>query len=159
VANNTDTLTGPADSKDTIASLPPPFLPFSGGTVIVSPLIYTVQDAAGTPRNKVCITLYTGGTTGNGIWWSDANYSTMVNGSGALNRIVAVTDDSGRATLYWSSENLPPAIPVTSTVTGTAPPVFTAGKDQTGTSWVKADSGILQTIFNFSWTVSGQPAP
>jgi len=155
-ANDTDSLTGPADSSFTAnSSFGNPSL---GGTVIVSPLIYTVQDNTGVPRNKICITLYTGGSTGNGFWYSDNTYRTVVRGSGTLNRVVAVTDDSGRATLYWSSENLPPANPVVSSGTGTAI-TLTAGTDQTGTSWVKAYSGILQTIFNLNWTVQGEPAP
>ena len=156
VANDTDTLTGPADATFTVSSS---FgFPSTGGTVLVSPLAYTVQDNAGVPRNKICITLYTGGSTGNGFWYSNNTYSTVVRGSGALNKIVAVTDDSGRATLYWSSENLPSANPVVSSVTGTAT-TYTSGKDQTGTSWVKAFSGIQEMIFNLNWTVKGEPAP
>jgi hypothetical protein len=154
VANDTDTLTGPADGTLTVSSS---FgNPSRGGTVLVSPLTYTVKDDAGVPRNKICITLYTGGSTGDGFWYSDSNYSTVVNGSGSLNRIVAVTDDSGRAKLYWSSENLPPANPVVSSGTGTTI-TYTAGSDQSGTSWVKAYSGILETIFNLNWTVKGEP--
>jgi len=156
VANDTDTLTGPADGTFTGGST---FAnPFIGGTIIISPLTYTVKDIAGVPRNKICITLYTGGSTGNGFWYLDSNYSTVVFGSGSLNRILAVTDDSGRATLYWSTENLPSANPVVSSGTGTAI-TYTAGKDQTGTSWVKAHSGIQETIFNLNWTVQGQPGP
>lgn len=157
VANDTDTLTGPADSTFTVSSS---FgFPSSGGTVLISPLTYTVIDTAGAPRNKICITLYTGGSTGgNGFWYSDSTYHTVVNGSGAFNKIVAETDDSGRATLYWSSENLPPANPVVSSVTGTTT-TYTAGKDQTGTSFVTAFSGIHETTFNLNWTVQGEPGP
>lgn len=156
VANATDTLTGPADSTFTVSSS---FgFPSFGGTVIVSPLTYTVKDIAGVPRNKICISLYTGGSTGNGFWYSDSTYHTVVNGSGALNKIVAETDDSGRATLYWSSENLPPANPVVSSATGTTI-TYTAGKDQTGVSFVQAYSGTLSTLFNLSWTVQGEPGP
>jgi hypothetical protein len=154
VANDTDTLTGPADGSFVASSS---FgNPSLGGTFLVSPLTYIVKDITGFPRNKVCIALYTGGSTGNGFWYSDNTYSTIVHGSGALNRIVAVTDDSGRATLYWSTENLPPANPA---VPGTTAGQFTAGKDQTGISFVKAYSGTLSTIFNESWTVQGEPGP
>ena len=156
VANDTDTLTGPTDGSFTVLSS---FnLPSLGGTVLVSPLTYTVTDDAGVPRNKICITLYTGGSLGNGFWYSDNTYSTVVNGSGALNRIVAVTDDSGRAMLYWSSEYLPPANPLVTSGTGTAI-TYTAGADQSGTSWVKAYSGTLEALYNFNWTVMGEPAP
>ena len=154
VANDTDTLAGPKDGSFTVSSS---FgSPFLGGPFLVSPLTYIVKDSSGAPRNKVCITLYTGGSTGNGIWYSDSSYSTVVIGSGALNRIVAVTDDSGRATLYWSSENLPPANPAVAVVA--TPGTFTAGKDITGISWVQAYSGNLTTIFNESWTVKGEAA-
>ena len=156
VANDTDTLTGPAD--ETFTGNSSFGSPFFGGTVLISPLTYTVKDSAGFPRNKVCITLYTGGSTGNGFWYLNSDYSKVVNGSGSLNRIVAVTDDSGRATLYWSSENLPPANPVISSGTGTAI-TYTKGADQTGTSWIKAYSGILESIFNLNWTVQGEPGP
>jgi hypothetical protein len=156
VANDTDSLVGPSDSSFTGGSS---FgAPFPGGSVIITPLTYTVNDGAGLPRNKVCITLYTGGSTGHGFWYSDSTYSTVVNGSGALNRVVAVTDDSGRATLYWSTEDLPTANPVVSSGTGTTIS-FTSGKDQTGTSWVKAYSGTRETVFNLNWTVKGEPAP
>lgn len=155
VANATDTLTGPADGTFTVNSS---FgSPASGGTVFFTPLIYIVKENSGAPRNKVCITLYTGGSTGNGFWYSDSTYSRVVTGSGELNKIVAVTDNSGRATLYWSSENLPSAntaIPSTTT-----PVTYTAGKDITGISWVKAYSGTLEDIFNMTWTVKGEPAP
>jgi hypothetical protein len=156
MANDTDTLTGPADEAVTVNS------PFGNRalahTYRIPPLTYTVQDNAGVPRNKVCITLYTGGSTGNGIWYLDSNYSTIAHGSGALNRVVAVTDDSGRATLYWSSETLPSANPVISSVTGTTI-TYTAGQDQSGTSWVQAYSGTLATVFNLNWTVQGEQAP
>ena len=156
VANATDTIAGPADGSITIGSS------FgnasSGGTVKFSPLTYVVDDKDGNPRNKVCITLYTGGSTGNGIWYSDSTYSTVVNGTGSLNRIVAVTDASGKATLYWSSEILPPANPAVLVIPVTVPPSYTAGTDQTGSSWVKAYSGTLETIYNLSWTVKGEPA-
>jgi hypothetical protein len=82
----------------------------------------------------------------------------VVNGTGSLNRIVAVTDASGKATLYWSSEILPPANPAVLVLPVTVPPVYTAGTDQTGSSWVKAYSGTHETIFNLSWTVKGEPA-
>jgi len=156
VANDTDTLTGPTDASFTGSSTNGN--PFSGGTVLLSPLTFTVKDSTSLPRNKVCITLYTGGSTGNGFWYSDNTYHTVVHGSGELNKIVAVTDDSGRATLYWSSEFLPQADPVSTSGTGTTI-TTTAGKDQSGVSFVKAYSGTLEAIFNLSWTVQGQPAP
>lgn len=156
VANDTDTLIGPADGTFIAGSSIG--RPNFGGTVFFTPLTFTVKDIGSVPRNKVCLTLYTGGSTGNGFWYSDNTYSAVVNGSGALNRVVAVTDDSGRATLYWSSENLPPANPVISAGTGTAI-TYTAGKDQTGISWVKAYSGTREAIFNLNWTVQGEPAP
>jgi hypothetical protein len=155
VANATDTLTGPLDGKFTEGSA---FgNPFLGGTILVSPLTYAVKDADGVPRNNICITLYTGGSTGNGIWYSDSTYSTVVTGSGLLNRVVAVTDGSGRATLYWSTETLPAANPVVGSTT--QPVTYTAGKDKVGGSWVTAYSGVKETSFTVTWTVQGEPAP
>jgi hypothetical protein len=151
VANDTDTLTGPADGSWTINS---PFNnAFAGGVLQIAPLTYTVLDDSGAPRNKVCITFYT-----TGMWYSDANYSTVVNGTGSMNRVVAVTDDNGRAILYWSTGTLPPANTVTIDAT-VSPPTYTAGTDVSGTDWVQAYSGTQSTVFTESWTVQGEQAP
>ena len=109
VANSTDTITGPADGSFTVTSS---FgNPFTGGRVNFAPLSYTILDQSGAPRNKVCVTFYTGGSFSNGVWYLDNSYSTVVNGTGALNSVVAVTDDNGRITLFWSTGILPPANP------------------------------------------------
>lgn len=148
-ANSTDIINGPTDATFVVNS---GFLnAFPGGPIKVSPLTYTVLDANNEPRNKVCISFYT-----DGHWYSDNTYTTVVTGSGSLNKIVAVTDDSGRVTLYWSSVNLPsanPAIPGT-----TVPITYTAGTDQSGDSFVNAYSGVLGKLFKWSWTVKGEPA-
>jgi hypothetical protein len=153
VANETDTIAGPVDETLTVASYFDS--PALGGTERFTPLTYVVNDKDGNARNKVCITLYT-----DGIWYSDSTYSptSVVNGTGSLNRIVAVTDASGRATLYWSSEILPPGIPKALVIPVAVPPTYTAGADQSGISFVKAYSGTLETLFNLSWTVRGEPA-
>jgi hypothetical protein len=153
VANSTDAIAGPLDEIITVNSgfdNPSP-----GGTVIISPLTYTVNDKDGNPRNKVCITLYT-----DGIWYSDNTYSpsSVVNGTGPLNRIVAVTDASGKATLYWSTEILPPANQKTLVLPITVPPTYTAGSNITGESFINAYSGVLGDLFTWSWTVTGEPA-
>jgi hypothetical protein len=150
-ANDTDTLNGPADGLYTITS---PFNnAFTGGVLQISPITYTVIDDSGLPRNKVCITLYT-----TGIWYSDANYTTVVNGTGSMNRVVAVTDDNGRVILYWSTGTLPPANTVTVDAT-VSPPTYTAGTDISGTDWVQAYSGTHSTVFTESWTVQGEQTP
>ena len=156
VANSTDIMTGPADGEFTVSSS---FgNPFPGGRYNFAPLLYTIVDSSGAPRNKVCITFYTGGSFTNGVWYSDNGYSTVVNGSGALNSVVGVTDDNGRITLFWGTGTLPSANPVVvdSTV---SPPTYTAGADQTGSTWVQAYSGTLSTLFTESWTVQGEPGP
>lgn len=156
VANSTDTITGPADASFIVSSS---FgNPFTGGSVNFSPLIYTILDNSGAPRNKVCITFYTGGSFTNGIWYLDNSYTTVVNGSGALNSVVAVTDDNGRITLYWGTGALPPANPVVVDAT-VSPPTYTAGKDQTGSTWVQAYTGTLSSLFTESWTIQGEPGP
>jgi hypothetical protein len=150
-ANDTDTLTGPADATYTINS---PFnYAFTGGVLKIAPLTYTVLDESGAPRNKVCITFYT-----TGIWYSNANYSTVANGTGSMNRVIAVTDDNGRVILYWSTGALPPANTVTIDATA-SPPTYTAGTDISGTDWVQAYTGTHSTVFTESWTVQGEQTP
>jgi len=152
VANSTDTMTGPVDGSLTpVAST---FgNAFTGGRVNFSPLEYTIVDKSGVPRNKVCVTFYTGGSYSDGVWYLDNSYSTVVNGTGALNSVVAVTDDNGRITLFWSII-LPPANPAT--LNGTT---YTAGSDLTGNTFVQAYSGTLSSLFTESWTVKGEPTP
>lgn len=150
VANATDSISGPADGSTYAESSPGN--PFPGGSYYFVPLAYIVLDSSGAPRNKVCLTFYT-----DGIWYTDNTYSTAVIGEGPMNRVVGVTDDSGRILLYWSSEVLPPANPVV-VDTSVDPPTYTAGSDQTGSSWVQTYSGALSTLFTESWTVQGEPA-
>jgi hypothetical protein len=156
VANSTDTITGPVDGSFTISSSFDNL--FTGGRQNFAPLAYTILDKSGVPRNKVCVTFYTGGSFTNGVWYLDNSYSTVVNGTGALNSVVAVTDDNGRITLFWSTGLLPAANPVVvdSSVT---PNTYTAGADQTGTTFVQAYSGTLSTQFVESWTIKGQTGP
>jgi hypothetical protein len=151
VANATDKIIGPADGTLTINSN---FgYAFQGGPIPFSPLTYTVLDDKDEPRNNICITFYT-----DGFWHSDNTYATVVTGSGTLNQIVAVTDDSGRAILYWSSAFLPPANSAILGIPVSVPPTYTAGTDQTGDSFVNAYSGVLEDLFKVTWTVKGEPA-
>jgi hypothetical protein len=140
-ANSTDTLTGPEDTTVTLIS---PFgNPSSGGTVNITPLVFVLQDQQGNPRNKVCIRFFT-----DGFYYTDNLYSTQINAPGGT--IVGVTDDVGKVTVFWSTENLPPAQPVSGT---------TAGKDISAQSFIQAYSGVLSTTFNVDWTVQGEQAP
>jgi len=75
-------------------------------------------------------------------------------GAGLLNNVVGETDDAGKITLYWSTPSLPAASLGTSSGGS-----FTAGADQTGTSFVQAYSGVLSQTFTVQWTVQGQQAP
>jgi len=149
VANSTDILTGPSD--DSFVTEPCA----SSKIYIYPPLIFSVTDSDNKPRNNVCIVLYT-----DGVWFADNTYSfPTVAGSGNFNRIVVVTDDSGRSkSLYWGTQLLPDANPVKSSGTGTAI-TYTAGDDQKGTSFVTAQSGVLQKTFKDDWTVTGCPKP
>jgi hypothetical protein len=106
LANSTDTITGPANATFTGASSAGN--PFPGGSVLYTPLVFTVNDASGAPKNKACVIFYT-----DGFWYADATYSTTINGTGPLNALAVVTDDFGNAVLYWSTELLPAANPAT----------------------------------------------
>jgi hypothetical protein len=137
-ANSTDVIVGPANSSDTLVG----FLPTPpGGLAYVAPLLYSVKDSAGNPRNKVCMIFYTYGT-----FYTDNTYSVPFTGP----NVVGVTDDQGKILLYWGSSLLPPANPAVGT---------TSGKDQTIVNWVQAYSGVQTTIFNYTWTIQGIQAP
>lgn len=140
LANATDIITGPEDGEITVGSS---FgNPSIGGTVLFTPVVFTVTDATAVPRNDVCLILYT-----DGFWYTDSTYSTPLTGTGPLNAIAVVTNDVGNALMYWSTEALPPAN-LSTTVAGT---------DQIGNSFVKAESGVLSDNFNVEWTVMGEP--
>jgi hypothetical protein len=143
-ANSTDILSGPADDTFVTAPCVP------ANIYIYPPLIFSVTDANNNPKNNVCIVLYT-----DGNWFADNTYTSLVTGVGSFNRIVAVTDDSGRSkSLYWGTYLLPASNPLKSSGTGTAIS-FTAGADQSGVSFVTAESGLLSKTFKSNWTVKG----
>lgn len=150
LANSSDTLTMPDDTQITAQSsfgFPRSALPYD-----FVPLIVTVKDKAGNPRNNVCVRFYS-----DGIWYTDHTHSTLATVD-ASNSVVAVTNDHGVITLYWSTEVLPAANPVT-VDSSTTPPTYTAGKDITGESFIQAYSGALTDLFTVSWTVQGEPGP
>ncbi len=147
LANSTDTITGPANVTFTGASSVGNLFP--GGSVLYTPLVFTVNDASGAPRNKVCVIVYT-----DGFWYTNSTYSTTINGTGPLNSIAVVTDDLGNAVLYWSTEVLPTANPSIIIPPATTP---TAGSDQVGQSFVQAYSGGLSKEYTVDWTVKGEP--
>ena len=150
MANATDQIVGPGDftfvQGSSFSSL------FPGGTALFSPTTFIVKDSVGVPRNNVCLIVYT-----DGFWYTDPTYSTVITGTGPMNARAVVTNDAGAVILYWSTEILPAANPVT-VVAGT-PPTYTNGTDQTGQSWIQAYSGSLADTYNVNWTVLGQPGP
>jgi hypothetical protein len=148
LANSTDSITGPANATFTGASSPGS--PFPGGSVLFTPLVFTVNDASGAPKNKVCVIFYT-----DGFWYTNSTYSTTINGTGPMNSLAVVTDDFGNAVLYWSTEALPAANPATVIPPATT---LTAGADQKGQSFVQAYSGGLSKEYTVDWTVQGEPA-
>jgi hypothetical protein len=127
---------------------------FAGGnSVLFTPLIVTVTDLNGNPKNNIEVTLYTDG------FWSTTNaYLEDLTGSGPLREIKFQTDDHGRVVqsngnpLYWSSEVMPPANDPVG-----APLVD--GADISSFSFVNAQSGIATGNFKFTWTVKGCKAP
>jgi len=155
LANSTDVIIGPGDitfvGESYLGSV------YGGGSITITPITFTVTDITGVPRNNVCLALYTGDTaSGFGpFWYTDVTYGTFFTGTGPYNFRTVATNDSGVAILYWSSAVLP--VGNSSTLT-TPPSTFTTGKDQTGTSFIQAESGTRSAIFNFSWTVQGEPA-
>jgi hypothetical protein len=140
-ANSADKLIGPVNT--TLVESSPNGNPFIGGTEFFTPLVFVVQDEQSNPRNKVCVRFYT-----DGFYYTDNLYSTQINAPGGT--IVGVTDDVGKVTVFWSTENLPIAQPAIGTV---------AGKDSTGQSFVQANSGVLSTTYHVDWTVQGEQAP
>ncbi len=134
-ASSTDTITGQADDSFTT------FDNFGGGFFYYTPLLYTVRDASGIPKNNICIEFYT-----DGFYYPDASYDANppVPVTGPLSRITRVTDDHGTIQLYWTTEVLPASDPAGAV---------------SGDSWVEAYSGTLQDKFTVSWTVPAIPPP
>ncbi len=157
-ANSTDKITGTADT--TFVALSLLGAPFLSQTIFMTPITFTVTDISGVPRNNVCLSAYTGDTVvgaGTPIWYTDANYGTVLTGTGQFNSRTVATNDAGVAIFYWSSAVLPGGL--TRTVSSPGPPVtYNAGKDQVGVSYLQVYSGTLSAIFNFKWTVQGEPA-
>lgn len=159
LANSTDSITAPPDVGFVGASY---FgFPYGGGSVVMTPLSFKVTASDGVPRPNVCLNAYTADTmTGPGpYWYSDDKYTTVIFGTGAFNARTIVTDDTGVARVFWSSADLPPALPAL--ITGGTPtaPTYTAGKDQSGTSYINVQSGSKEATFNLNWTVQGEPGP
>jgi len=147
LANATDVLIIPADSTFTVlSSVGSPAL--AGTMQYVLHFVVYEKDSI-TPRNNVCVKMYTGGTIGGGTWYTDDSYSTVAVGSGPANGITIVTDNSGAAFLYWATP-----FPAANAATGT-----TAGKDIAGSTWIMFNSGALSKTWTTGWTVQGEPVP
>lgn len=157
LANSTDIITGDADATFEGQSILGTVFP--GGTVLYTPVTFTVTDKNGVPRNNVCFTLYTGDTAaGPGpFWYTDVTYGTYFTGTGPYNYRTVATNDSGVLILYWSTAVLPAGIPRTLTSAG-PPAVYSAGADQKGRSFIQAYSGAKSAAYNVDWTVKGEPA-
>lgn len=157
IANATDTISGGGD-VDYIGVSSAFGNAFPGGTVLFTPVTFTVRDSTGGLRNNVCLFAYTGdSTTGPGpYWYTDATYATTIIGTGPYSARVIVTNDAGVATVYWSTATLPPANPATIAPGSTT---YTDGPDINGTSYIKVYSGTLSGAFNVNWTVEGEPKP
>lgn len=112
-----------------------------GGSV--SPLVYQVMDEDGFPRNNICVKFYT-----DGFFWAQDDWYSV---AGPLpNPLTVATDESGIATLYWSTEPLLVSNPATSTSAGTDKGPYT--------SFVQAYSGPLLDEFTYNVTISGCPS-
>ncbi len=116
-ANSTDIINAPIDTSQTVSG---------GSAVTVTPLLFSVVDKDGNPRNKVCMIFYTDGT-----FYTDNSYSVPFTGA----NLIGVTDGQGKVLLYWKSQVLP-------STTG-----------QTTTSFVQVYSGVLTKLVTFTWTI------
>lgn len=145
-ATATDIIVLPADSTETFTPVATGVGCFAGGvSILETPVLVTVTDSAGNPKNGIFVDLYT-----DGFWSSDANYNGDIVGVGPFNMRQVETDANGRATVFWSTELLPPAMDPTG-----GPPPDTAGEDRTGTSFIQAYSGVHSETFSVNWTVKG----
>lgn len=146
LANSTDKLLIPDDSSFTVTSAIG--APAAAGfwTYVIH---FVVTDVADIPRNNICVKLYTGGTNGSGIWYTDETYGTVATGVGPMNGITSVTNDAGEAFLYWRTTT-----PAANFATGT-----TAGKDISGSTWIMFNSGAQSAQWTTAWTVQGEPVP
>jgi hypothetical protein len=127
--------------------------PFPGGSILPSaPITFTVSGIDGKTKNNVCLTLYTGDTAASPgpFWYTDVSLTAIFTGTGPYNYRTVVTNDTGVATVYWSTAVLPAGNFATAT---------TAGADQEGTSYIQAYSGARSAVYNLDWTVQGEPIP
>jgi hypothetical protein len=122
-ANSTDIIITPDNASQTLPTT------FGGGAVTVTPLLFSVTDKDGNPRNKICMIFYTDGT-----FYTDNSYSIPFTGA----NLIAVSDGQGKVILYWKS----PVLPAPST----------AGA-QTVDSFVQVYSGVLSRLFTYTWTI------
>ncbi len=122
-ANPTDIIITPTDTSQTLPTN------FGGGAVTVTPLLFSVTDKDGNPRNKVCMIFYTDGT-----FYTDNSYSVPYTGA----NLIGVTDGLGKIVLFWKS----PVLPAAST-TG----------QQTVESFVQVYSGVLTKLFTYTWNI------
>jgi hypothetical protein len=134
-ANSTDIIITPSDASQTLLA------PFGGGPVNVTPLLFSVTDKDGNPRNKICMIFYTDGT-----FYTNNSFSVPYTGA----NLIAVTDGQGKVLLYWQS----PILPASNPINGTS-----SGKDVTINSFVQVYSGVLSKLFTYTWTVQGVQAP
>ena len=106
---------------------------------------FIVTDENGAPKNNVCLVITT-----NGIWWTDNRYTSILNGSGANNTILATTDNNGTVTLHWSTYPLPLSSAATSTTTD--------GTTQTyNPALIGVSSGAISRLVSADITVKGCP--
>ncbi len=122
-ANSTDIIITPANASQTLPAN------FGGGAVAVTPLLFSVTDKDGNPRNKICMVFYTDGT-----FFTDNSFSVPFTGA----NLIAVSDGQGKVLLFWKS----PVLPASS-----------AAGDQTVDSFVQVYSGVLTKLFTYTWTI------
>lgn len=123
LANSTDTISGPASDSVTVSAA------YAGSSVYYVPLVYTVKDSTGAPRNHVCVDFWT-----DGFFFADKGYTTPI-----IQPFVTLrTNDRGVICVYWATENV-------------------GAPGESGASFVNAISGSREHEFTVGWTVEDIP--
>lgn len=120
-ANYDDTVSGPASDSITLSAA------YAGQSIPYVPLIYTVKDKTGVPRNHVCVDFWT-----DGYFFADKGYTTLI----LLPNITLRTNDRGVICVYWATNNV-------------------GASGTSGSSFVNAMSGTTAQLHEFTvdWTV------
>jgi hypothetical protein len=146
-ANATDKIVGPANETLSITN-------FGGGSVRYAPLVFTVYEADGvTPKNNICLELFTGGVYAGGVWYPDALYEANppIVGDGPMNKITASTNVSGKVQVYWTTGSMPASQPSYTDTVGARQDGPTLPEQE----WINVYSGAVAAQWKTDITING----